>query len=279
MKKARSESIYKGKVAIITGAGSGIGKGLSEELARRGAYVVISDINTERIEKVAQSIALLDGKVSAVTLDVSDYGAVKKMIDDTFAAHRRIDYIFNNAGIAIGGPAKDFSIDDWRSVIGVNLNGVVSGVAVAYPIMVNQGFGHIINTASIAGLVPILGIAGYVTSKCGVVGLSSALRIEGAGHGVKVSVVCPGYVRTSIFTDSKIINIDQQNLNVLSDKMGVTPEECAKIILRGVERNDAFIVVTPFARFLWILNRISPDLVIWIMQRQYSKASKLGIIK
>jgi NAD(P)-dependent dehydrogenase (short-subunit alcohol dehydrogenase family) len=279
MRRAVSVSIFKDKVAIITGAGSGIGKGLAEELAQRGAHVVISDINAERIEKVAEGIARSDGKVTALTLDVSDYDAVKKMIDDTVAIHGRIDYIFNNAGIAVGGPAKDFQIDDWRKVIGVNLNGVVSGVSVAYPIMVAQGFGHIINTASIAGLAPLFATASYVTSKYGVVGLSNALRIEGAEHGVKVSVVCPGYVRTAIFNDSKNINIDEQNLKQPPDRMGVTPEECANIILRGVERNQAFIVVTFFAKFLWALNRISPDLVIRIMQNEYRKAREKGVIK
>jgi NADP-dependent 3-hydroxy acid dehydrogenase YdfG len=279
MEKSSPVSIFKNKVAIITGAGSGIGKGLAEELAGRRAYVVISDINIQRIQRVADDIVRSDGNVTAIKLDVSDYTAVKKMIDDTVAAHGRIDYIFNNAGIAIGGPAKDFSIDDWRNVIDVNLNGVIYGVAVAYPIMVNQGFGHIINTASIAGLAPLLGIASYVTSKYGVVGLSNALRIEGANHGVKVSVVCPGYVRTSIFNDSKNINIDRQNLEPFPDRMGVTPEECAKMILRGVERNDAFILVTAFAKFLWALNRVSPGLVIGIMKRQYGKALEKGIIK
>ncbi|MFA5079257.1 MAG: SDR family oxidoreductase [Dehalococcoidia bacterium] len=279
MKKSSPVSIFKNKVAIITGAGSGIGKGLAEELASRGAYMVISDINTERVQRVADDIVRSDGNVNALELDVSDYTAVKKMIDNTVATHGRIDYVFNNAGIAIGGPAKDFSIDDWRNVINVNLNGVVYGVAVAYPIMVNQGFGHIINTASIGGLAPLLGIASYVTSKYGVVGLSNALRIEGAHHGVKVSVVCPGYVRTSIFNDSKNINIDRQNLKPFPDRMGVTSEECAKMILSGVERNDAFIVVTAFAKFLWALNRISPDLVIGIMKRQYGKAVEKGIIK
>jgi NAD(P)-dependent dehydrogenase (short-subunit alcohol dehydrogenase family) len=279
MKKKRSGNIFEGKVAIITGAGSGIGKGLAEELARRGSHVVISDINSERIEKVAGGIVQSDGKVTAATLDVSDYEATKRMIDDTVATHGRIDYIFNNAGIAVGGLAKDFLIDDWRRVIDVNLYGVVHGAAVAYPVMVKQGFGHIINTASIEGLAPLIAAASYVTSKYGVVGLSSALRVEGAEHGVNVSVVCPGYVKTAIFTDSKNISIDRQNLEELQDWMGVSPEECAKQILHGVERNDAFIMVTFFAKFLWVLNRISPDLVIRIMKSEYRKAREKGIIK
>lgn len=273
-------SSFNDKVAIITGAGSGIGKGLAEELARRGGQVVISDINSERIEKTAEGIRAAGGKATASRVDVSDYDAVKKMIDDAVAAHGRVDYIFNNAGIAIASPATTLSMDDWRQVLNINLFGVIHGVTIAYPIMVKQGFGHIINTASLDGLVPFPATAAYVTSKYGVVGLSNALRIEGAAHGVKVSAVCPGYVTTAIFTDSKVINIDRQKqLQGLPDWVGVTPEECAKIILRGVEHNKAFIVVTFFAKFLWLLNRISPNLVIWIMNKMYKNAIKNGVIQ
>jgi NAD(P)-dependent dehydrogenase (short-subunit alcohol dehydrogenase family) len=266
--------VFNGKVAIITGAGSGIGKGLAGELSGRGAQVVISDVNAERIEKIALDIRKTGGKVTSSVIDVSDYEAVRKMIDDTVAAYGRIDYIFNNAGIAVVGAADDFSIDDWRKVIDINLIGVVNGVAVAYPIMVRQGFGHIVNTASIEGLAPLTFSASYVTSKYGVVGLTSALRIEGALNGVKVSAVCPGYVKTSMFKDFKVIKVDRKKLTP-PDWAGVTPEECAKLILHGIERNKAFIVVTPFAKIFWMLNRISPDLVIWLMKKNLEKARKI----
>jgi len=272
-------NIFNGKVAIITGAGSGIGKALAEELACRGAHVVINDINAERIRSVSEGIAAAGGAVTASTLDVSNYDAVKKMIEDTAGAHGRIDYLFNNAGIAVGGPAEDFSIDDWRTVIDVNLYGVVHGVAVAFPLMVNQGFGHIINTASIEGLVPVATNPSYVTSKYGVVGLSNALRIAGADLGVRVSAVCPGFIKTAIFTDSKLINIDRQkSIEAMERLSGVTPEQCAKDILRGVERNQAFIVVTAFARILWWLHRLSPDYILWRVLVDYRKLKKEGVI-
>lgn len=271
-------NIFAGKIAIVTGAGSGIGRGLAEELARRGAYTVVSDIDSARIEQVTTAIAAKSGRVTGLVLDVSDYEAVKKMIDDTVSAHGRIDYIFNNAGVAIGGPAKDFQIEDWCRVIDINLYGVVYGASVAYPIMVRQGCGHIVNTASVEGLAPFPATASYVTSKYGVVGLSHALRIEGEAHGVKVSAVCPGYVRTAIFADSKKIGVDSQYLLGLKDWMGVSPEECAKIILRGVERNRAIIPVTFFAGYLWWLNRFSPGLVMRMMQYEYKKALKKGIL-
>jgi NAD(P)-dependent dehydrogenase (short-subunit alcohol dehydrogenase family) len=272
-------SIFSGKVSIVTGAGSGIGKALAEELARRGAHAVISDINPERIRSVAESIAGTNGAVTASTLDVTDYDAVKKMIDETASAHGRIDFLFNNAGIAVSGPAEDFTIEDWRRVIDVNLYGVVHGISVAFPLMVRQGFGHIVNTASIEGLLPGATIPSYVASKYGVVGLSSALNIAGADHGVKVSAVCPGYVKTAIFSDSKAIRMDRDRGMVEMDRLrGITAEECAIAILRGVERNKAFIVVTGAAKIGWLLYRLSPEFMMWWMKRGYRNLKKKGII-
>jgi NAD(P)-dependent dehydrogenase (short-subunit alcohol dehydrogenase family) len=272
-------NIFNGKVAIVTGAGSGIGKALAWELARRGAHVVMSDINAERVKTAAEGIAKDGGKVTAFILDVSNYDAVKIIVDDTAGSHGRIDYIFNNAGIAFGGPAKDFTIDNWRNVINIDLYGVVHGVAAAYPIMAKQGFGHIVNTASLEGLVPFPAMASYVTSKHGVVGLSNALRIEGADLGVKVSAVCPGHIKTAIFTDSKSVNMDREKFIQWPDWVGITPEECARDILRGVERNRALIVVTWFANCLWTLYRISPGLVMWLMKRGYRHWIKDGVIQ
>lgn len=272
-------SIFKDKVAIITGAGSGIGKALAEELAHRGAHIVISDINPERIEQVARGIEHANGNVTALTLDVSDYEDVKKMIDDTISAHGRIDYIFNNAGIGVGGPAEDFSIEFWREIIDVNLYGVVYGASVAFPVMVKQGHGHIVNTASLEGLLPFPGASSYVASKYGVVGLTNALRIEGADHGVKVSAVCPGYIKTEIFNDSRIVNMDREKmLELLPDWLSISPQKCARAILRGVKRNRAFIVITMPAKIGWLLHRISPVSIMWIMKVIHRNAKKKGLI-
>lgn len=273
-------NIFNQKVAVITGAGSGIGRGLARELARRGARVVISDISTERIEETAELIRAEGGAADPSRLDVSDYGEVKKWIEDTFQSLGRVDYLFNNAGIAVGAEAKDMQIEDWQDVLAVNLDGVVHGVSAAYPRMVEQGFGHIINTASIEGLLPFAGAASYVASKFGVVGLTGVLRIEGAEHGVRVSALCPGYVKTAIFTDSKLINIDREKMMAeLKDWMGVTPDECAQIVLRGVEKNRAVIVVTLLAKVLWWLYRISPSLAIWLMTKGLKRHRKMGIVK
>ena len=269
-------SQFKDKVAIVTGAASGIGRALSEELARRGASVILTDINGSPVEEAAETITKAGHKAETFVLDVSDYDAVDKMVADTMARYGRLDYLFNNAGIAVGGEVRDCSIDDFRNVINVNLFGVVNGVAAAYPLMVKQGYGHIINTASIEGLIPAPATVSYVASKYGVVGLSNALRIEGTDLGVKVSVVCPGYIKTPIFQTSKMIKIDREEmLKSLPERFGITSEACAQIILRGVQRNKAIIVVTGFAKVLWALQRISPAVIRWMMRRDLRKSRKV----
>jgi NADP-dependent 3-hydroxy acid dehydrogenase YdfG len=146
---------FKNKIAIITGAASGIGRALGEELARREAVVVLADVNRQLLDEVAASMAASGYRPEAVPVDVSDHDAVSKLVTDTVARHGRLDYMFNNAGIAVGGEVRDCAIDDWRNVLDVNLHGVINGIDAAYPIMVRQGFGHIVNTASIEAVLTI----------------------------------------------------------------------------------------------------------------------------
>ena len=253
---------YEGKTAIVTGAASGIGRCLSEMLARGGANVILTDVNADLLHEVAASLTTAGHSATATVVDVSDADAVKKLVEDTVAEHGQLDYLFNNAGIAVGGEARDLGYEDWKRVIDVNLYGVINGVFVAYPIMVKQGFGHIVNTASVAGYFPFGGEIAYSASKHGVVGLSHALRAEGADLGVKVSVVCPGKIETPLYDTSKFVGLDRKKTLGMFPK-GITPEESAPIILRGVERNEATIPVTFLAKVLWMLGRASPDVANW----------------
>lgn len=265
---------FENKISVITGAASGIGCELAEQLARRESHVVLTDVNEDLLAEITDAIRKEGHSAESVVLDVRGLDEVKKVIDATVSKHGRIDYLFNNAGIAVGGEARDFSYDDWRNVIDVNLYGVVNGVFAAYPIMVQQGFGHIVNTASIYGLVPAVGEISYVASKYGVVGLSNALRVEGADLGVKVSVVCPGFIETPLLQNAKVLRFERDKFLELTPKT-ITADKCVEEMLRGVQRNRAIILVTPFAKLMWILHRLSPPVVRWLFGRTLKKLRKM----
>ncbi|UCE55398.1 MAG: SDR family oxidoreductase [Desulfobacterales bacterium] len=252
-------------ICIVTGGASGIGKALCAEVAHRGAQVIITDINSDLGEKTAETIKESGGNAQFVTLDVTDYASFQRVVDDTISDFGRLDYLFNNAGIAIFSEARDCTQEDWCKVIDTDLYGPVNGVASAYPQMVRQGFGHIVNIASIAGLVAPTHLASYAASKHGVVGLSLSLRIEAAHLGVKVSVVCPGFIRTPIY-QSRTINLDQNRLLNEAPK-GMSPEKCAGLILKTVERNKAIILITKIAKVFHLLQRISPGLYLYFARR------------
>lgn len=273
-----SSDFFKDKIAIITGAGSGIGRSLSMELSKQGATVVISDINTERIENVKTELEESCGKVSALSLDVSDYDAVNRMVRNAVAEHGRVDYMFSNAGIAIGGEVRDITIKEWRKAIEINLFGVINCVDSIYPIMVKQVSGHIVNIASIEGLIPFPGHISYTASKFGIVGLSHGLRIEGASLGVKVTVVCPGYIDTPIFQESELVNLDREKVLKLLDWISpISPDDCANKILAGVKRNKGILVIPLRARILWLFYRFFPKLIykITLWRRKILDASRI----
>ena len=267
-------SIFKYKIAIVTGAASGIGKALCEELVRRGARVVATDINEEALQSTVASIKAPSHPVQAEKQDVTDYEAFKKLVEDTVAREGRLDYIFNNAGIAILGEVRDTTIDHWRKVLDVNLNGVVYGSLLAYHQMVKQGFGHIVNLASVEGLMPFPSTVSYVTSKFGVMGLSEGMWVEGKDLGVKVSVVCPGFVSTPIFDVSDTVGVERKKWREALTKwerFAISPEGCAQVILKGVEKNKPIITVTFMAKVMWWLTRISPTFVMNLVRKDFNK--------
>lgn len=255
--------IFADKVAIITGGASGIGRGLCEALARRGAIVVVADIHGEQAEEVARHIENAGGRARATALDVTDGAAVQRLVESTAETHLRLDYLFNNAGIVIGGEIQDMDSGDWSRILDANLLGVIHGVQAAYPLMVRQGFGHIVNTASLAALVPWPGTAAYAATKHGVMGLSTSLRAEAADLGVRVSVVCPGFVDTAIYQHTTYINVDREKvLRNLPAWARMSLEKCIEKILRGVARDKAIILVGWDVRLLWDCYRLAPSLYI-----------------
>ncbi|MGB8328527.1 MAG: SDR family NAD(P)-dependent oxidoreductase [Polyangiales bacterium] len=247
-----------GKVAIITGGAGGIGKALAQELGARGCYLVLADIDTELLDRTATELRGTGTRVDAKGVDVRDAAQVKALIEGAYAERSRIDYLFNNAGVNLCAELRDTTLDDWNWLIDVNLRGVVHGVHAAYPIMREQGFGHIVNVASAAGLIPAAAEGAYGTTKHAVVGLSAALQIEAAAFGVKVSVVCPGMIDTPIFDATKYVKLDPQSIREIAPEKPMEPRKAAKRIVRGMERNRFFIVITATAHVLWRLHRYAP---------------------
>jgi NAD(P)-dependent dehydrogenase (short-subunit alcohol dehydrogenase family) len=252
---------YKNKVAFVTGGGSGIGRALCEELARRGASVVVADLNEARATEVVAAIGKNAGQAQVSVLDVSKAEQVQRAVDECVARFGRLDLMFNNVGVGVFGEVRDMTLDLWDRIIDINLKGVVNGVMAAYPQMIRQGSGHIINMSSGFGLVSMPTHVPYSTTKFGIVGLSTGLRLEAASLGVKVSVVCPGLIQTSSFKDTIYLNVDPEEMRSkkLPFKM-MSSEECSQVILRGVERNQAVITTTFFVQAMWWLYRLSPSL-------------------
>jgi NAD(P)-dependent dehydrogenase (short-subunit alcohol dehydrogenase family) len=251
-----------GQVAIVTGGGSGIGEALCLELARRGARVIVADINAQNARRVAAAIG---SQATASTVNVAIEPDVTRLVEDTAAAHGRLDYMFNNAGFAIGGDARDLTLDHWRRVLDVDLYGVLYGMHAAYQVMARQGFGHIVNTSSVAAFAPAPGNAPYCTAKHALVGLSLSLRLEGVDLGVKVSCVCPGFVRTNVYQNAEVVNMTLPAGMTREQAAGapakmMEPARAAQVILDGVARNRALIIFPASMRWAWRALRLFPRL-------------------
>jgi NAD(P)-dependent dehydrogenase (short-subunit alcohol dehydrogenase family) len=267
------ESTYSGKVAIITGGASGIGAALAKELARAGAHVVLGDRQVDLAERVASGIRAAGGRATAAEADVRSLESLTRLVEDTVARLGAVDYFFNNAGIGVGGEMDAYEPRDWDDVFDVNLRGVANGIQAVYKTMIAQGRGHIVNTASVAGLIAGGAEGSYTATKHAVVGLSKALRIEAKRHGVRVSVLCPGVVRTPILTGGKYgranaLGIPEEKILAIWEKLRpIEPEVLAREAARAVARNEAIIVIPGWWKALWLFDRLLPSLSARVWER------------
>jgi NAD(P)-dependent dehydrogenase (short-subunit alcohol dehydrogenase family) len=262
---------FVGAVAIVTGGGAGIGAALAAALTARGARVVVVDIDPSRAQAPVGRGEALEGH----QVDVTDAAALTALIDDVAARFGRLDYVFNNAGVSVTGDARDLELAHWRKVIDVNLMGVVHGTHAAYRVMTRQGHGHIVNIASLAGLIPFPTNVPYATSKHAVVGLSLSLRAEGAALGVRVSAVCPGFIESNIFQATPFINVRREPILEALPFKPVDTDAAARKILDGIARNRPIISFPFYARLLWRLYRLWPALLSPLAGRMVSDLRKV----
>jgi NAD(P)-dependent dehydrogenase (short-subunit alcohol dehydrogenase family) len=251
----------KDRTAFITGGASGIGLGLAEVFARAGASVVIADVEAAALERAQQHLEAQGASVLALQLDVTDRAAFAAARDAAIERFGAVHLLFNNAGVNVPGPLDQVSYDDWDWVMGVNLGGVVNGVTAFLPELIRHGDGaHIVNTASVGGLVGMRGLGIYNASKFGVVGLSEALRADMMAHGVGVSVLCPGVVATALTTSERnrplALGGDARNQAQTTEEgdaapaAGMSPLSLALLVLEAVEADQFFISSHPEFRGL-----------------------------
>ncbi len=268
-----------GRTALVTGGGSGIGAALCRSLAGAGALVVCTDLDPAA---AARTAAELPG-ARAAQLDVTDSAAVERAVADVVARDGRLDLLVNNAGIVFGGETTELGLEQWNQIIDVNIRGVVHGVAAAYPRMVASGGGHIVNVASMAGLVAAGLLTSYVMTKHAVVGLSLALRAEGAAHGVGVTVVCPSSVDTPILDKGSIGDMVSRDLFLTGQgiREPYDADRLAAEVLAAVVGNRAMVVSPRAARMAWRFWRFAPGLtrraaVRWVAGQRERAAHRTG---
>lgn len=245
----------KGKNTIVTGAGSGIGKALALQLARRGAHVAVTDIQEDRLEPVKQELLSLGVRAEAYKVDHADEQAVSEFYEQYTAQWGRADIMCLNAGVAAVGAIQDLTLDDWKWNLGVNLWGPIFMVNKFIPSMIKAGSGGILFTVSVAGFSAPPGVAPYATSKHGLIGFAESLKAEMKQYNIHVCALCPGFVNTNIACGARV-NIDESRKPEKLDKwkkfyvsFGANPERVAKDGLKGLAKNR---LIQPSTYHAWL---------------------------
>lgn len=253
---------FAGKVAVITGAGSGIGQALALELGRSGAKVAISDVDAEGLAETEERLKAIGAPVKADRLDVTERAAFEAYADTVVEHFGVVNQIYNNAGIAYAGNVEVSQYKDIERVMDVDFWGVVNGTKVFLPHLIASGDGHVINISSVFGLFSVPGQAAYNAAKFAVRGFTEALRQEMmlSGHPVKVTTVHPGGIKTGIARNMTAAEgLDPKKLARTFDKKlaSTTPEKAALVILDGVRKNKAKVLIGADAKVLDAIVRIT----------------------
>ena len=265
-------SDFAGKVALVTGGASGIGRGICEALFEKGATIYAADI-WENLPGTRSERTDGAGKIRRVTLDVTNASDFARVVGEVVAEQGRLDLMINNAGTGVVGDFRRIELADIRHTVDVNLWGVVHGTKAAYEVMAAQGHGHIANVASSAGVMPVPMQTTYAMTKHAVVGLSRSLRIEAAVYGVEVSAVLPGLVRTSFFDSAKVVgDYDYESEMEALPIRALAPRRAGELILAGIQANRELIVFPTSNRLILWLFRHFPRLMTPLLARATVKS-------
>lgn len=254
----------KGKVALVTGAGSGIGRETALALAREGAKLILCDINADTLESVRREVDDISECLLADRVDVSSIVSMRAFADKVHLTVPAVDILVNNAGVGLVGTILTTSYEDWQWIIGINLWGVIHGCHLFVPKMAERGAGgQVVNVSSLLGFSAGVDITGYSTAKFGVFGLSMCMRCDLKQHNIGVSVICPGIINTNITRDTRIAghdDVEQLRTRFVSfyNKRNYGPEKVARAIVKAIKKNTAIVPVSPESWFGYLLNRLWP---------------------
>ncbi len=269
----------RGKTALVTGAASGIGRESALAFGRRGASLVICDVDEPALKETESQLQALGRDVLARRVDVANPDEMRGFAEDTHARVGPVDILMNNAGVGLGAGFLETPLEDWDWILGINVRGVVHGCHYFVPPMVERGAGgHVVNVSSMAGYIPAEALSAYVTTKYAVLGLSESLRGELRRHGIGVTAICPGIIDTPITRRSKLRGRyaeagQREEMIEAYGKRNYGPERVAKNVLKAIQRNRGIAPVTPEAWIAWYAKRLAPALVsrllAWAEQRRF----------
>ena len=255
---------FSNKTALVTGAGSGIGRATALRFAELGAQLILCDINKSTLAETAALVTEKGGRPELEQADVSDWDDMQRLAGRVHKRHDVLDIVVNNAGVATAGDFLSTPIDDWHWVLGINVMGVVHGCKLFGARMAQAGRGHIVNIASAAGYYAAPDMSCYSASKHAVMGLTESLRLEMAEFGVGVSAICPGVINTNIVkvmrTSGHMTEV-QGKITDMYRRRNYGPELVAEAVVSAIESNRAIVPVSPEAWALYAAKRLAPEVM------------------
>ncbi len=275
-------SNLSGKTVLVTGAASGIGKETALACARRGANLIICDLNEVGMSETERQARALGSEVCARRVDVADRRAMQGFAAEVHGRVTALDLLINNAGVGLGGGFLHTALEDWDWIVGINLLGVIHGCHFFVPPMVDRGRGgHVVNVSSMAGVVASEALSAYSTTKFAVLGFSEALRDELTRHGIGVTAICPGIINTPITETSPMRGPEatpemRQRVVEMYRRRNYGPERVAENILKAVQRNRAVAPVSPEAWFFYFLKRLLPGATAAINRKMGERMRRLA---
>lgn len=262
---------FKNRVAVVTGAASGIGRATAVELARRGCDLAITDINEKGLKETARLVEAQGRKATTYVVDVANKKEMEALPGKVVTDHGHVHIIVNNAGVSVTAPFENHSLEDFEWIVGINFWGVVYGCKFFLPYLKKEDEAHIVNISSVFGIIGLPTQSSYAATKFAVRGFSESLRSELAPYNIGVTSIHPGAINTNIVKSSRMVDAQESGLKEKAvkffEKRGMPPEDAAKEIVKGIEQNSQRVLITRESQMIDFFKRIAPTATNALMTR------------